>query len=78
MGVGNALVDIEYRVTDGELKAFGVDKGAMTLTDPERQAEMIKELGERDHHRSSGGSVANSIIAYAQFGGSGSILLVAR
>jgi len=70
MGIGNALVDIEYRVTDEELLAFGVDKGSMTLTDPARQHEMITALGERDAHRSSGGSVANSIIAYAQFGGS--------
>ena len=70
MGIGNALVDIEYRVTEDELAAFGVDKGSMTLTDPARQHEMITALGDRDAHRSSGGSVANSIIAYAQFGGS--------
>ncbi len=69
MGIGNALVDIEYRVTDAELEAFGVTKGSMTLTDPARQHEMITALGDRDAHRSSGGSVANSVIAFAQFGG---------
>jgi len=68
-GLGNALVDIEYKVTEDELKSFGVDKGAMTLTDAERQHEMIRALGSRDAHRCSGGSAANTVIAFAQFGG---------
>ncbi len=69
-GIGNALVDLEYRVTDAELASFGVNKGAMTLTEPSRQHDMIQALGERDVHRCSGGSAANTIIAFAQFGGS--------
>ena len=69
-GLGNALVDLEYRVTDAELASFGVNKGAMTLTEPSRQHDMIQALGERDVHRCSGGSAANTIIAFAQFGGS--------
>jgi sugar/nucleoside kinase (ribokinase family) len=69
-GIGNALVDLEYKVTEEELQSFGVDKGSMTLTDAERQLEMIKALGSRDAHRCSGGSAANTIIAFAQFGGS--------
>jgi len=36
-GIGNALVDLEYKVTEEELQSFGVDKGSMTLTDAERQ-----------------------------------------
>jgi len=69
-GIGNALVDIEYRVTDAELLAFGVDKGSMTLTDPGRRAEILAQLAGREPHKSSGGSAANSIIAFSQFGGS--------
>lgn len=69
-GIGNALVDIEYRVTDDELRSFGVDKGAMTLTEPERRAEILAQLSDREAHKSSGGSAANSIIAFSQFGGS--------
>lgn len=68
-GFGNALVDVEFNVSEHELEAFGVTKGAMTLTDASRQREMISSLGEREAHHSSGGSVANSAIAYAQFGG---------
>lgn len=68
-GIGNALVDIEYRVSEEELAAFGVQKGAMTLTEPARQAEILTALSDRDVHRSSGGSAANTVIAFAQFGG---------
>lgn len=68
-GIGNALVDIEYKVTEEELLGFGVNKGSMTLTDAARQHEMIAALGDRHAHRCSGGSAANTIIAFAQFGG---------
>lgn len=68
-GIGNALVDIEYRITEEELTAFGVTKGAMTLTEPDRQHDLIKAMGDRKVHRSSGGSAANTVIAFAQFGG---------
>ena len=71
MGIGNALVDLEYRVTEQELTSFGVTKGAMTLTDPARQHELLTARADRDNHRSSGGSAANSVIAFAQFGGKG-------
>lgn len=70
-GIGNALVDLEYRVSDDELQRFGVTKGAMTLTETERQHEMIAALGDREAHRCSGGSAANTLIAFAQFGGTG-------
>lgn len=71
LGVGNALVDIEYRVVDAELEQFGLTKGSMTLTDPQRQTELLEAMAQRTTHRSSGGSAANSIIAFAQFGGVG-------
>lgn len=71
-GIGNALVDIEAQVTEEELQSFGVSKGAMTLTDAAVQSSMLVQLGDRTLHRSSGGSAANTIIAFAQFGGSAS------
>ncbi len=69
--IGNALVDIETRVSDDELAALGVDKGLMTLIDEARRAELLAGLGERDTHRACGGSAANTVIALAQFGGKG-------
>jgi sugar/nucleoside kinase (ribokinase family) len=69
-GIGAALVDTEIAVNDEELKAFGIDKGVMTLVDESRQHELIEKLS--DHliasKRASGGSAANTIIAASYFG----------
>lgn len=69
--IGNALVDVEYRVDAEELPGLGIDKGVMTLVDAERQEALMAALAEREVHRSAGGSAANTVIAVAQFGGSG-------
>lgn len=66
--VGNALVDSEFRVEEQELARLGVEKGAMTLIDAERRAELLRGLGELPGKRASGGSAANSMIAAAQMG----------
>ena len=68
-GVGNALVDIEFEVTPEQLSDLNIDKGAMTLVDELRQAEIVRALGSQESNRGSGGSAANSVIAVSQFGG---------
>jgi len=70
-GIGNALVDLEVQVDEQEFVGFDLAKGTMALTSPSRQREMLDILGDRPIHRSSGGSAANSVIAFAQFGGTG-------
>jgi sugar/nucleoside kinase (ribokinase family) len=70
LGVGNALVDIQARIPDSLLPELGVDKGIMTLVDDERQATVLGQLGGRPLHRCAGGSAANTIVAFADFGGS--------
>jgi len=67
-GIGNALVDSEYRIDDQELEALAVEKGAMTLIDQQRRAELLERLGELPGKRASGGSAANTLIAAAQMG----------
>jgi len=47
---------------------LGVEKGAMTLIDADRRAELLRLLGELPGKRASGGSAANSMIAAAQMG----------
>ncbi|MBK5969926.1 MULTISPECIES: adenosine kinase [Thiorhodovibrio] len=69
--LGNALVDMEYSVEPEDLKRLEIDKGVMTLVDEAHQLRIMDHLRERDHHRGSGGSAANSIIALGQLGGSG-------
>lgn len=70
-GVGNALVDMEYRVDTSDLQAMGIDKGVMTLVDVDHQSELMVYLSDRHVHRSAGGSAANTVIALAQLGGRG-------
>lgn len=70
LGFGNALVDIEFSVTDSELAATGLRKSGMTLADRQRQQHLFRTLlAKHPGRQSSGGSAANTIVAYAQFGG---------
>lgn len=68
-GVGNALVDMQARVSDDILKKFGYAKGIMTLVEEETQVEVLAELHGRSVNRCAGGSAANTIIGVADFGG---------
>ena len=43
-GLGNALLDIEYEVTDAFLEKMGISKGIMTLVDEKRQDELSANL----------------------------------
>ncbi|EXJ13722.1 adenosine kinase [Imhoffiella purpurea] len=70
-GIGNALVDMEYEVEHEDLGILGIDKGVMTLVDEHQQTSIMTHLKDRNHQRGSGGSAANSIIAFSQFGGRG-------
>lgn len=70
-GIGNALVDMEYEVDLDDLRILGIDKGVMTLVDETQQISIMNHLKDHHHQRGSGGSAANSIIAFSQFGGKG-------
>ncbi|MFW6094673.1 MAG: adenosine kinase, partial [Pseudomonadota bacterium] len=68
-GLGNALVDMEYRVDDSFLKQHDIPKGHMTLMDEERLNALTEALSGYTPERMSGGSAANTIIAVQGFGG---------
>ncbi|MEM7206891.1 MAG: adenosine kinase [Pseudomonadota bacterium] len=69
-GVGNALVDFEFEVTETRLSELGIEKGVMTLIDEDQQIILMNNLSDTQSKKSSGGSAANTIIAVSQFGGS--------
>jgi len=69
-GVGNALVDMEFEVSDEALTQLKVDKSLMTLIDEDRHHEILANLNLGDARQCSGGSAANTIIATAQLGAS--------
>ena len=68
-GIGNALVDLEFKVDAQFLADHNVSKGVMTLVDEETQSRLINAINVDDLVRKSGGSAANTIIAISQFGG---------
>lgn len=68
-GVGNALVDIQARVSDATLEKLGFAKGIMTLVDEETQQKVLGELDGAPISQCAGGSAANTILGVADFGG---------
>jgi sugar/nucleoside kinase (ribokinase family) len=68
-GLGNALVDMEFEISDQFLHDNSIDKGVMTLVD-ENQHELIEQLDVFEGHKASGGSAANTLIAVSSMGGS--------
>ena len=68
-GIGNALLDYEYKVNDKILAELKLDKGCMLLNDFEKHFEVhtfLKKIRPPEKVV-PGGSVANSIYAIAQF-----------
>lgn len=68
-GVGNALVDVQARVSDAFVEQLGLDKGIMTLVDDESQQRVLTQLDGIPLHRSAGGSAANTVVGLAELGG---------
>ena len=69
-GIGHALVDVQYSVSEDTLRRLGVEKGVMTLIDETRQAKVFEALADEPATSASGGSAANTMIAVCRFGGS--------
>lgn len=70
-GIGNALVDKEFEVTDDFFEHESLTKGLMTLVDAESQDTILQRLMQRYglKKRAGGGSAANTMYAISQFGG---------
>jgi sugar/nucleoside kinase (ribokinase family) len=73
-GLGNALVDILLELTDEEFAALGFEKGTMRLVDPHEQKALLDQFRDHEPRLVSGGSVANSVIACSQLGGTGAFV----
>ncbi|TAL69725.1 MAG: adenosine kinase [Bacteroidetes bacterium] len=68
-GIGNGLLDIQYIVSDDLISKLNINKGEMRLVDSILQKEIIGNMAIPEENRASGGSAANTIIAFSQFGG---------
>jgi sugar/nucleoside kinase (ribokinase family) len=67
VGIGNAIVDILTRTNDDFIDIHQIAKGSMTLIEEDRAETLYKKMGPATEV--SGGSVANTIAAFAAMGG---------
>ena len=68
-GLGNALVDIFLEISEAEFASLGFERGTMRLVDLAKQKTLLDRFQKHEPKLVSGGSVANSIIAFSQLGG---------
>jgi len=68
-GLGNALVDIFVEVSDEEFATLGFERGSMRLVELAEQKQLLARFHDHEPRLVSGGSVANSVIAFSQLGG---------
>ena len=67
-GVGNALLDVEYRISEAFLREHNIEKRHMTLVDADRMLFLIDALASDAVTSTCGGSVANTMYAMRGFG----------
>jgi len=67
-GIGNALVDIDFEVSNDTIEQLKIDKGVMTLIDEEIHHRLLKELDGVKHLKACGGSAGNTLCTLQQLG----------
>jgi sugar/nucleoside kinase (ribokinase family) len=68
-GLGNAVVDIFLELSEAEFAALGFERGGMRLVELGEQKSLLERYRKHEPKLVSGGSVANSTIAFSQLGG---------
>src|SRR6516164_5106453 len=68
-GLGNAIVDIFLELPDAEFESLGFERATMRLVELEEQKALLHRYQKNEPKLVSGGSVANSVIAFSQLGG---------
>ncbi len=73
-GLGNSLVDIFLDLPEEEFAKLGFEKATMRLVELAEQEKLLEQFYRRGPRMVSGGSVANSVIAFSQLGGQAAFL----
>ena len=73
-GLGNAVVDMFLEVSEEEFASLGFQRGGMQLVDLTEQRVLLDRFQKHEPRLVSGGSVANSTIAFSQLGGSAAFI----
>ena len=66
--IGNALVDIDFEVSEETLERLSIAKGVMTLIDEAKHHCLLEELDGVKHLKTCGGSAANTIFTLQKLG----------
>lgn len=66
--IGNAMVDIDFEISENTVTRLNLAKGLMTLIDEATHHRLLEELDGIKHLKSCGGSAANTIITLQQLG----------
>lgn len=66
--IGNALLDIDFEVSEETLTRLKIEKGVMTLIDEAQHHRLLEELDGIKHLKTCGGSAANTIYTLQQLG----------
>ena len=71
-GIGNALVDQQYKIPFEILETLGLTHGQMTLATLDEQNTLLDFLADKQFPfiSSCGGSATNSLVASSSFGSS--------
>lgn len=67
-GIGNALVDLDFEVSQNTLERLNIAKGVMTLIDEPTHHRLLIELDGVKHLKACGGSAANTLFTAQQLG----------
>lgn len=67
-GIGNALVDIDFEVSQATLERLNIAKGVMTIIDEKSHHHLLEELDGIKHLKECGGSAANTLFTMQQLG----------
>jgi sugar/nucleoside kinase (ribokinase family) len=73
-GLGHGIVDIFVEVSEEEFRQLGFERGSMRLVEVAEQRQLLERYQKSEPRLVSGGSVANSVIAFAQLGGSAAFI----
>lgn len=68
-GIGNGILDILGNISETDFSKLMLTKGSMNLVHSDVQKKILKALGNAQLTFASGGSVANSMIAFQALGG---------
>ena len=70
-GFGNALIDIEFLISEEELKEIDIPKGGMKNISSEKKEYLVSKFKDKEVSRTAGGSTANSLCAAIYHGATG-------